>query len=71
MPAATRMPDPNVGEPVAETRHPCSAPQGAPTDTNRHQPPEDDTMRGHVARKGSRYYAVVYEGFDAFTGKDK
>ena len=28
-------------------------------------------MRGHVARKGSRYYAVVYEGFDAFTGKDK
>ena len=28
-------------------------------------------MRGHVAKKGSRYYAVVYEGFDAFTGKDK
>jgi integrase len=28
-------------------------------------------MRGHVAKKGSRYYAVVYEGFDAITGKDK
>ena len=28
-------------------------------------------MRGHVARKGSRYYAVVYEGFDAFSCKDK
>ena len=48
------------------------SPRGAPTDINRHQPPpEGDTMRGHVARKGSRYYAVVYEGFDAFTGKDK
>ena len=47
------------------------SPRGAPTDTNRHQPPEDDTMRGHVAKKGSRYYAVVYEGFDAFTCKDK
>jgi integrase len=28
-------------------------------------------MRGHVAKKGGRYYAVVYEGFDSFTGKDK
>lgn len=28
-------------------------------------------MRGHVAKKGNRYYAVVYEGFDALTGKDR
>jgi integrase len=28
-------------------------------------------MRGHIARKGNRYYAVVYEGFDAATGKDQ
>lgn len=27
-------------------------------------------MRGHIARKGNRYYAVVYEGFDTSTGKD-
>ena len=25
-------------------------------------------MRGHVARKGNRYYAVVYEGVDPATG---
>src|SRR5580765_4847908 len=28
-------------------------------------------MRGHVAKKGGRYYAVVYEGFDATGGKDQ
>ena len=28
-------------------------------------------MRGHVARKGNRYYAVVYEGFDPATGRDR
>jgi len=28
-------------------------------------------MRGHVARKGDRYYAVVYEGTDAATGKQR
>ena len=28
-------------------------------------------MRGHVARKGNRYYAVVYEGFDAATGQER
>ena len=28
-------------------------------------------MRGHIAKKGSRYYAVVYEGFDAFSGKEQ
>jgi integrase len=27
-------------------------------------------MRGNVAKKGARYYAVVYEGTDAVTGKD-
>ena len=28
-------------------------------------------MRGHVAKKGNRYYAVVYEGTDPGTGKNK
>ena len=28
-------------------------------------------MKGHVAKKGSRHYAVVYEGFDGITGRDR
>ena len=28
-------------------------------------------MRGHIAKKGSRYYAVVYEGIDPATGKPR
>lgn len=28
-------------------------------------------MRGHVAKKGSRYYAVIYEGSDPMTGKQR
>jgi len=28
-------------------------------------------MRGHVAKKGRRYYAVIYQGTDPGTGKDK
>ena len=28
-------------------------------------------MRGHIAKKGSRYYAVVYEGTDARTGRPR
>jgi integrase len=28
-------------------------------------------MRGYVARKGDRWYAVVYEGLDPVTGRDK
>lgn len=28
-------------------------------------------MRGHIAKKGQRYYAVIYEGIDAGTGKSK
>jgi hypothetical protein len=27
-------------------------------------------MRGYVARKGDRWYAVVYEGRDPVTGKE-
>jgi len=27
-------------------------------------------MRGYVARKGDRWYAVVYEGLDPVTGKE-
>jgi hypothetical protein len=28
-------------------------------------------MRGYVARKGDRYYAVIYEGTDPLTGRDR
>ena len=28
-------------------------------------------MRGHIAKRGNRYYAVVYQGTDPGTGKDK
>ncbi len=28
-------------------------------------------MRGHVAKKGDRFYAVVYEGTDRATGKQR
>lgn len=28
-------------------------------------------MRGHIAKKGSRYYAVVYEGVDPSTQKER
>jgi hypothetical protein len=28
-------------------------------------------MQGHVARKRGRYYAVIYEGLDPITGKEK
>lgn len=28
-------------------------------------------MRGHVAKKGNNYYAVVYEGIDPTTGKER
>ena len=28
-------------------------------------------MKGYVARKRDRYYAVIYEGLDPITGKEK
>jgi hypothetical protein len=28
-------------------------------------------MHGHVARKRDRYYAVIYEGLDPVTGKER
>lgn len=28
-------------------------------------------MRGHTAKKGNRYYAVIYEGVDPATGKER
>ena len=28
-------------------------------------------MRGHIAKKGNCYYAVVYEGVNPATGKDR
>ena len=30
-----------------------------------------ESMRGHIAKKGSRYYVVIYEGVDSSTGKPK
>ena len=27
-------------------------------------------MKGYVARKGNRWYAVIYEGLDPITGED-
>ncbi len=29
------------------------------------------TMKGYVARKGNRWYAVIYEGIDPVTGKER
>ena len=28
-------------------------------------------MKGYVARKGDRWYAVIYEGLDPATGKER
>ena len=28
-------------------------------------------MKGYVARKGDRYYAVIYEGIDPLTGRER
>jgi hypothetical protein len=28
-------------------------------------------MKGYVARKGDRYYAVIYEGLDPLTGRER
>lgn len=28
-------------------------------------------MQGYVARKGDRYYAVIYEGLDPATGRER
>jgi hypothetical protein len=28
-------------------------------------------MKGHVARKRGRYYAVIYEGLDPVTGRER
>ena len=28
-------------------------------------------MRGYTAKKGNRYYAVIYEGVDPATGKER
>src|SRR3989442_1500224 len=31
---------------------------------------EENGMKGYVARKGERYYAVIYEGLDPLTGRE-
>ena len=28
-------------------------------------------MRGHIGKKGDRYYAVIYEGIDSATGRQR
>ncbi|MGH9242935.1 MAG: hypothetical protein ACRD29_01175 [Acidimicrobiales bacterium] len=28
-------------------------------------------MKGYVAKKGNRWYAVIYEGIDAVTGRER
>jgi hypothetical protein len=28
-------------------------------------------MKGYVARKGNRWYAVIYEGTDPITGRER
>ena len=33
--------------------------------------PKEDIMQGYVARKGDRYYAVIYEGIDPLTGRER
>jgi integrase len=40
---------------------------GPPKVTNQGEP----NMHGHVARKRDRYYAVIYEGLDPVTGKER
>jgi hypothetical protein len=32
---------------------------------------KEDIMQGYVARKGHRYYAVIYEGIDPLTGRER
>ena len=33
--------------------------------------PKEDIMQGYVARKGDRFYAVIYEGIDPITGRER
>ena len=32
---------------------------------------KEDIMQDYVARKGHRYYAVIYEGIDPLTGRER
>lgn len=32
---------------------------------------KEDIMQGYAARKGDRYYAVIYEGIDPLTGRER
>jgi integrase len=32
---------------------------------------EEDAMKGYVARKGNRWYAVIYQGLDPVTGRER
>jgi integrase len=35
------------------------------------RPGTEDVMQGYVARKGERFYAVIYEGIDPITGRER
>ena len=37
----------------------------------RSDPRKENLMRGYVARKGDRWYAVAYEGLDSVTGRER
>ena len=32
---------------------------------------KEHAMKGYVARKGNRWYAVIYEGIDPMTGSER
>jgi hypothetical protein len=39
--------------------------------TGRSPASKEESMKGYVARKGNCYYAVIYEGTDPLTGRDR
>jgi integrase len=39
--------------------------------TGRSPAPKEDIMQGYITRKGNRYYAVIYEGIDPLTGRER
>jgi hypothetical protein len=38
---------------------------------DRRRPERRTAMKGYVARKGNRFYAVIYEGTDPITGRER
>ena len=44
-------------------------PRGAPRSSGPR--PKEDILKGHIKKRGDRYYAVIYEGLDPVTGKER